>query len=63
VGLAARRPALLPVPDVQVVLPRPQELRELVRRHPKDLYDMVRRAAAHARITLAADPHAVGGLS
>jgi hypothetical protein len=61
VGRAERRQARLPVPYVHVVLTLPQALRELVRRHQHDLDDMLRRAAAHARITRAADPHEVGG--
>jgi Putative transposase/Transposase zinc-binding domain len=60
--LAARRQELLPMPYFPVVLTLPQELRALVRRHQKDLDDIVRRAAAQARITLAAAPHDVGGL-
>jgi Putative transposase/Transposase zinc-binding domain len=60
--LEERRQELLPVPYFHVVLTLPQELRELVRRHQKDLYDVLLRAAAHALITLAADPHDVGGL-
>jgi Transposase zinc-binding domain len=60
--LEDRRRELLPVPYFHVVLTLPQELRELVRRHQNDLYDIWLRAAAHARITLAADPHDVGGL-
>jgi hypothetical protein len=60
--LAERRQELLPVPYFHVVLTLPQELRELVRRHQKDLYDILLRAAAQALITLAADPHDVGGL-
>ena len=43
VWLAARRQELLPVPYVHVVLTLPQELRELVRRHQKDFYDMLLR--------------------
>jgi hypothetical protein len=39
----------------------PQELRELVRRPHNDLSAILRRAAAHALITLAADPHDGGG--
>jgi hypothetical protein len=62
VWLAERRQELLPVPDFHVVLTLPQELRALVRRHQKDLYDMLLRAAAQALMTLAADPHDVGGL-
>jgi Putative transposase/Transposase zinc-binding domain len=60
--LADRRRELLPVPCFHVVLTLPQELRELVRRHQNDLYDILLRAAARALITLAADPHYVGGL-
>jgi hypothetical protein len=62
VWLAERRQELLPVPYFHVVLTLPQELRELVRRHQKDLYDILLRAAAQALIPLAADPHDVGGL-
>jgi hypothetical protein len=62
VWLAERRQELLPVPYFHVVLTLPQELRELVRRHQKDLYDILLRAAAQALILLAADPHDVGGL-
>jgi hypothetical protein len=62
VWLAERRQELLPVPYFHVVLTLPQELRELARRHQKDLYDILLRAAAQALITLAADPHDVGGL-
>jgi hypothetical protein len=62
VWLAARRQELLPVPYFHVVLTLPPELHERVRRHPKDLYDMLLRAAAQALIKLAMDPHYVGGL-
>ena len=62
VWLAERRQELLPVPYFHVVLTLPQELHELVRRHQKDLYDMLLRAAAQALIKLAMDPHDVGGL-
>lgn len=57
-----RRRARLPVPDCHVVFPLPQARRELVRRHQNDRYDLFLRAAAPARIQLAADPHYVGGL-
>jgi Putative transposase/Transposase zinc-binding domain len=60
--LANRRRELLPVPYFHVVLTLPQELREVVRRNQRDLYDILLRAAAQALITLAADPHYVGGL-
>jgi hypothetical protein len=62
VWLAARRQARLPGPDLPVVLTRPHALHDLVRRHPQDLYDRWRRAAAQALSTRAMDPHAVGGL-
>ena len=38
--LEARRQELLPVPSCHVVFTLPPELRELVRRHPKDRYDI-----------------------
>jgi Putative transposase/Transposase zinc-binding domain len=60
--LAARRQELLPVPYFHVVCTLPQELHDLVRRHQKDLYDILLRAAAQALIKRAADPHYVGGL-
>jgi len=60
--LADRRRELLPVPYFHLVFTLPQELRELVRRHQNDLYDILLRAAAQALIKLAADPHYVGGL-
>jgi hypothetical protein len=50
------------VPYFHVVLTLPQALHELVRRHQQDLYDMLLRAAAQALLTLAMDPHYVGGL-
>jgi hypothetical protein len=60
--LAARRQELLPVPYVHVVFTLPQELRQLIRQNQKDLSDILIRAAAQSLITLAADPHYVGGL-
>jgi hypothetical protein len=60
--LAERRQELLPVPYFHVVFTVPQELREIIRRHQQDLYDILLRAAAQALIRLAADPHYVGGL-
>jgi hypothetical protein len=60
--LEERRQELLPVPSFHVVFTLPRELRALVRRHQKDLSDIWLRAAAHALIKLAADPHDVGGL-
>jgi Putative transposase len=49
------------VPYGHVVCTRPQERRALVRRPQKALDAIVRRAAAHALIPLAAAPHDVGG--
>jgi hypothetical protein len=60
--LEERRQELLPVPYVHVVFTAPQELGEMLRRHPRDLYDSLRRAAAQALMTRAMDPHDVGGL-
>jgi Putative transposase/Transposase zinc-binding domain len=60
--LEARRQERLPVRSFPVVLTLPQALHDLVRRHPQDLDDILLRAAAHALLTLAADPHDVGGL-
>jgi Putative transposase/Transposase zinc-binding domain len=60
--LAERRQELLPVPYFHVVFTVPHELGEIIRRHQKDLYDIMIRAAAQALIKLAADPHYVGGL-
>jgi Putative transposase/Transposase zinc-binding domain len=60
--LAERRQERLPGSALPVVLPLPHEWRVLVRRHQQGLYDILRRAAAPALITLAADPPDVGGL-
>jgi hypothetical protein len=61
--VAERRQELLPAPCLHVVFTLPQERRQRVRQNQKDLYDILIRAAAQSRITLAADPHYVGGLS
>jgi hypothetical protein len=60
--LAARRQARRPVPDVHVGFPGPPARGERSRRPQQDLDDSMLRAAAPARITRAAAPHAVGGL-
>jgi putative transposase/transposase-like zinc-binding protein len=60
--LEERRQELLPVPYFHLVFTVPQELRDLIRRHQRDLYDILLRAAAQSLITLAADAHYVGGL-
>jgi hypothetical protein len=55
--LEERRQALLPGSSLHVVLTVPEERRALIRRHQKDRYDILLRAAAPALIKLAADPH------
>jgi Transposase zinc-binding domain len=60
--LAARRQARLPVPSVHLVCTGPPALGELSRPPQPDLDALLIRAAAPARINLAADPHDVGGL-
>jgi putative transposase/transposase-like zinc-binding protein len=60
--LEERRQAVLPVPSLPVVLTRPRELRDLVRRHQQARADILLRAAAPALIKLTADPPYVGGL-
>ena len=60
--LEERRQELLPVPYFHVVFTLPRALRARVRCHQKALYDILLRAAAHAALKLAADPHYVGGL-
>jgi Putative transposase/Transposase zinc-binding domain len=62
VWLEERRQELLPVPYFHVVFTLPQELHDVVRRHQKDLYDILWRAAAQALTKLAMDPHDVDGL-
>jgi len=56
-----RQEALLPTTYFHLVFTLPQQLRELVRGHQKVLLGILCRAAAHSLITLAADPHYVGG--
>jgi putative transposase/transposase-like zinc-binding protein len=60
--LAERRQELLPVPYFHLVFTVPHELGEIIRQRQQDLYDILLRAAAQALITLAMDPHYVGGL-
>ena len=60
--IEARRRELLPVPYFHLVFTLPQELRGVVRRHQKIGYGLLMRSAAGALMTLAADPHYVGGL-
>jgi hypothetical protein len=60
--LAERRQELLPVPSFHLVFTVPHELGEIIRHRQQDLYNILLRAAAQALITLAMDPHYVGGL-
>src|SRR5882724_4275590 len=60
--LEERRQERLPVSSVHVIFTVPHALGEIIRRHPQDLYDILFRAASQSLITLAADPHDVGGL-
>ena len=59
---AERRQARLPVPSVHRVCTVPHARGESIRQPPQDRDAILLRAAAPARITRAADPHAVGGL-
>ena len=59
--LQARRTELLPVRYFHVVFTLPQELRRIVRAHPRPLCGILMKAAAQALIKLAADPRYVGG--
>ena len=59
--LQAREKELLPVPYYHVILTLPHELLSFVRRHQKDVYGLLIRSAADSIVTLAADPHYVGG--
>jgi hypothetical protein len=60
--LQQRQAERLPVPYYHVIFTLPQELRGFMRLHQKPLYALVLRSAAHALLTLAADPRYVGGL-
>jgi hypothetical protein len=57
----ARRTELLPVPYFHLVFTLPQQLRRIVRAHPRSLYGILMKAAARALMKLAADPRYVGG--
>jgi hypothetical protein len=59
--LQAREKELLPVPYYHVILTLPHELLVFVRGHQKDVYGLLIRSAADSIVTLAADPHYVGG--
>jgi len=59
--LAAREAELLPVPYFHVVFTLPSELRDVVRSHQRILLHALMTTAAEALLTLARDPHYVGG--
>jgi hypothetical protein len=61
VWLQKRREELLPVPYFHVVFTVPHELRPLLRQRQAECYGLLMKAAAHALVKLAADPHYVGG--
>ncbi|MHC4463458.1 MAG: hypothetical protein ACYS30_18785 [Planctomycetota bacterium] len=56
---------LLRYPDggyYHVIFTLPHELRAFVRRHQQEVYGLLIKCAADSILTLAADPHYVGGL-
>jgi len=57
----ARRTERLPVPYFHLVFTLPQELRRIVRAHPRPLYGILMKAAAKALMKLAVDSRYVGG--
>ncbi len=59
--LAKREGDLLAVPYFHVVFTLPQEWREVVRTHQKQLLPLLMRAAAQSLLTLGADPRHLGG--
>jgi hypothetical protein len=59
--LAKREDDLLPVPYFHVVFTLPEEWREVVRSHQKQILPLLMRAAAKSLLTLGADPHYLGG--
>lgn len=59
--LLKQQALLLPVPHFLVTFTLPAELRPLVRRHQKTLYNVLFRVSAAALQQLAADPRFVGG--
>jgi hypothetical protein len=60
--LQAREKELLPVPYYHVIFTLPHELRAFARLHQKQVYGLLIKCAADSILTLAADPHYVGGL-
>jgi len=57
----ARRLELLPVPYFHVVFSVPKELNEIVRRHAKELYPELMRAATQTLVEVGSAPQSLGG--
>jgi hypothetical protein len=58
--LAQRQAELLPVPYFHVVFTLPQELAHLALQNPKQIYNILFRAASETLLTIAADPQHLG---
>jgi hypothetical protein len=58
--LAQRQAELLPVPYFHVVFTLPQELAHLALQNPKQIYNLLFRAASETLLTIAADPQHLG---
>ncbi len=58
--LAQRQAELLPVPYFHVVFTLPQELAHLALQNPKQIYNLLFRAASESLLTIAADPQHLG---
>ncbi len=58
--LAQRQAELLPVPYFHVVFTLPQELAHLAVQNPKQIYNLLFRAASESLLTIAADPQHLG---
>jgi len=58
--LAARETELLPVPYFHVVFTLPQQIGGLALQNPREIYNLLFRAAAETLLTIAADPKRLG---
>jgi hypothetical protein len=58
--LVQRQAELLPVPYFHVVFTLPQELAHLALQNPKQIYNLLFRAASESLLTIAADPQHLG---
>jgi putative transposase/transposase-like zinc-binding protein len=58
--LSRRQAELLPVPYFHVVFTLPQELAHLALQNPKQIYNLLFRAASESLLTIAADPQHLG---